>query len=229
MPFETVSFQSAIRGYHFYRNVWQPQKSEILACYHEYGNIYDMFAIKTCRTNSEDGTETESVVGHLPIEVSRLTKFLLDRGATVTATLTSTSYRRSPLVQGGLEIPCLVQARMIGTQINKIVLSKYLAMVNDTFVEPDPDEMIIVGTFLQEEPDVAVENSEALSPAPPRKENKKKKKSDPPPRSKDIRDLFKQQMLKAGQEGKEDDEVSIICVLPPQPSDSEVESDLDSA
>ena len=100
-----------------------------------------MFAIKTCRVD----VGAETIVGHLPIEVSRLTKFLLDRGATVTATLTSKSYRRSPLVQGGLEIPCLVQAKMIGTQINKIILSKYLNMIKETYVEPDPDETIIAG------------------------------------------------------------------------------------
>ena len=49
------------------------------------------------------------IVGHLPREISRATKFLLDRGANVTARLSSTHYRRSPLFQGGLEIPCTVK------------------------------------------------------------------------------------------------------------------------
>ena len=52
----------------------------------------------------EIGNETP--VGHLPMEISRTTKFLIDRGATVTAELTSDHYRRSPLIQGGIEIPC---------------------------------------------------------------------------------------------------------------------------
>ena len=38
-----------------------------------------MFAIKTCRL------EGGEIVGHLPREISRPTKFLLDRGAKVTA------------------------------------------------------------------------------------------------------------------------------------------------
>ena len=118
--YETVKFSCAIRGYHVYRNVWQPLK-----CDHESDNDYDLFAIKTCR----DAEFHPQIVGHLPPEVSRFTKFLLDRGATITATLSSTNYRRLPLVQGGLEIPCVVNAKLIGTKKNKEILAKYLEMV----------------------------------------------------------------------------------------------------
>ena len=52
-----------------------------------------------------------------PLELSQLTKYLLDRGAVVTAKLTSTHYRRSVLVQRGLEIPCQVKAEIIATEI----------------------------------------------------------------------------------------------------------------
>ena len=55
-----------------------------------------MFAIKTCRL------EGGQIVGHLPRKISWPTKFLLDRRAKVTAQLTGTHYRRSPLLQGGL-------------------------------------------------------------------------------------------------------------------------------
>lgn len=44
--------------------------------------------------------------GHLPMENSRTTKFLLDHEARINAKLTSYMYCVSPLVQGGLEIPC---------------------------------------------------------------------------------------------------------------------------
>ena len=92
---------SFVRGYHHYRNTWFPQESEVLDCYHEFENTFDMFAIKTCKSNGQ-------IVGHLPREISRVTKFLLDRGAVVQATLFTTHYRRSPLVQGGLKIACKV-------------------------------------------------------------------------------------------------------------------------
>ena len=85
------------------------KKNETLQCYHESDNDFDLFAIKTC----PDAEFHPQLVGHLPLEISRFTKFLLDRGATITATLSSTHYRRVPLVQGGLEIPCVVKAKLI--------------------------------------------------------------------------------------------------------------------
>ena len=48
------------------------------------------------------------------MEISRVTKFLLDRGANASSKLTSTHYRRSPLVLGGIEIPCVVIVSMLG-------------------------------------------------------------------------------------------------------------------
>ena len=80
---------------------------EHLSCTHELGNMFDMFAIKTCQGNR--------TVGHLPMEISRATKFLLDRNAIVTTQLRSSRFRRSPLVQGGLEIPCTATVEMIDT------------------------------------------------------------------------------------------------------------------
>ena len=72
-----------------------PVESEKLTCFKEHGNPFDRFAIKTV---TSDGR----IVGHLPTEISSITKFLLDRGAVMDLSLTSTHYRRSPLVQGGL-------------------------------------------------------------------------------------------------------------------------------
>ena len=68
-------------------------------------NAFDVFTIKTCK---EDG----AIVGHIPRELSKVIKFLLDRGAKMSAVLTSVHYRRSPLVQGGMEIPCKVTVQM---------------------------------------------------------------------------------------------------------------------
>ena len=59
------------------------------------------------------------IVGHLPMEISRITRFLLDRGAKIEATLWLTHHRRSSLVQGGLEIRCTVKVSMVPTQLSK--------------------------------------------------------------------------------------------------------------
>ena len=79
-----------------------PEPEQTLNCFHEETNTFDRFAIKVCEKDKNE------IVGHLPMEISRVTKFLLDRGANVSAKLTSTHYRRSLLVQGGIEIPCVV-------------------------------------------------------------------------------------------------------------------------
>ena len=78
-----------------------------------------MFAIKTCRL------EGGQIFGHLPREISRPTKFLLDRGAKVTAQLTGTHYRRSPLFQGGREIPYLVTVTIPGSIKCHMLIQRY--------------------------------------------------------------------------------------------------------
>ena len=93
MSYDKVfEFTGAVRGYHYYRRFWTPKTSQKLYCFYEPDNPFDVFAIKVC----EEG-KTEPV-GHLPREISRPTKFFIDRGATIKVILTSEHYRRSPLI-----------------------------------------------------------------------------------------------------------------------------------
>ena len=132
-------FTAVIRGYHYYRQPWNPQVSEVLQCVHDFGNVFDIFAIKTLNNKGE-------IVGHLLREISRVSKFLLDCGATIQATLTTANYRRSPLVQGGLEIACKVTARMAGTVRNHVLLERYMKLVTELYA--DPKEEVVLGSFL---------------------------------------------------------------------------------
>ena len=88
---KTLVFSAAVRGFNVYRNVWKPLENEELEFLFERHNLFDMFAIKTCCLKGGQ------IVGHFPREVSRPTKFLLDRTAKFTAQLTGTHYRRLPL------------------------------------------------------------------------------------------------------------------------------------
>ena len=106
-----VRFTCAVRGYHYYRAVWEPKVNEILNCSHEQNNVFDRFAIKTTKENHNN-----QIVGHLPIKVSRVIKYLIDRGAEITAQLTSTNYRRSPLIKGGSSVVFLVWTNSGGRQ-----------------------------------------------------------------------------------------------------------------
>ena len=76
-----------------------------------------------------------------------MTKFLLDRGAVVQATLSTTHYRRSPLVQVGLEIACKVSVKMPGTIKNHLLMDRYFELVRSLYTEPKNE--VILGSFLR--------------------------------------------------------------------------------
>ena len=40
-------FTAAIRGYHVYQKIWQPELNETLVCIHERQNEFDAFSVKT--------------------------------------------------------------------------------------------------------------------------------------------------------------------------------------
>ena len=140
MSEKIFEFPSAIRGFHYYRKYWQPKLEDELYCRHEEDNPFDFFAIKICMKN------TGVTVGHLPMEISRPTKFLLERGATAFVKLTSTNYCVSPLVQGGLEIPCRVEILMAQTLKNKEIINIYKDMVDLCYDSREKDS--VVGSFL---------------------------------------------------------------------------------
>ena len=73
----------------------------------------------------------DDIKGHLPLEISRITKFLLDRGAEVKIVITGRHYRRSPLVQGGLEVPCQIKVTMTGSIINHLLMARYEELLNE--------------------------------------------------------------------------------------------------
>ena len=173
-------FSAADRGFHVYRETWNPTEQEKLCCLFEENNVFDMFAIKTLHA---DGRTT---VGHLPREISRPTKFLLDRGAKVEAELSATHYRRSPLFQGGLEIPCLVRITMPGSIIGHLLLEEYEKVVLRVYCEPKDE--IIIGKIIESVDCGIVEQDQRNQNQPVRK--KRKTEKNPVPKSKDIRSFF---------------------------------------
>ena len=132
---KTFEHTAVVRGYHSFKTTWQPKENEVLVCQFENGNSNDMFAIKTC---DQGGT----MVRHLPREVSSITKVIIDGGATVSVMLTGTHYRRSPLVKGGLEIPCKVSVSMRGTCLNLLLLERYKQLSEDLYIEPKEETVI---------------------------------------------------------------------------------------
>ena len=103
------AFPSAIRGFHEYRQIWWPRAGERLQAEKEHGNREDRFAVAVAKGSSEE-TDSKIIVGHLPRELSRIFWHFLGHGGEVNCEVTGRR-RRSPLVQGGLEIPCILTLR----------------------------------------------------------------------------------------------------------------------
>ena len=135
-----------------------------------------MFVIKACCL------EGGQIVGHLPREISRPTKFLLDRGAKVTAQLTGKHYKRSPLFEGGLEIPCLVTVIIPGSIKGHMLIQRYQQMVEELLRS---ERRRIMESFLEQI--VPTEDE----PRPKKKKTTSTtKKTEKPKGCKDIRNFF---------------------------------------
>ena len=72
------SFLCGVRGFHVYKEIWKPIVGEPLRCSHERNNIYDRYEIAA--NKRPRGRLADSIIGHLPREISRATRFFLVRG-----------------------------------------------------------------------------------------------------------------------------------------------------
>ena len=137
---KSIVFSTAVRGFHVYKISWEPEEGKILECLHEENNPYDVFSIKVCKSNNAQG-----VVGHFPMEISRITKFTLQRAARVQAMVTG-KHRHSTLTQDGLEVPCLVTIAIPGSIMNHLLIAQYGKLLGEVYLELKDEE--IMGTFL---------------------------------------------------------------------------------
>ena len=138
---KNIIISAAVRGFHVYRASWKPKEDELLECSYEKDNPYDSFSIKVFKPDSP-----AEIVWHLPVEISQVTKFIIDRGAQVAVKIRWRHYRRSPLVEGGLEVPCEIKITMVGSTINHHLLVRYQSRLKELYIEPKDEE--IIGTFL---------------------------------------------------------------------------------
>ena len=104
------------------KSIWKPEEDEKLMCYHEVGNPYDMFSIKVCKPG-----EDSQIDGHLPMEINRITQFILQRCATVSAI---------PIVQRGLKVLGQITVFMPGSVVNHQLLNLYETLLKNLYIEP---------------------------------------------------------------------------------------------
>ena len=85
------------RGFHVYRVYWEPVVGELLTTEPETDG--EKYSDKRCVAVKK------ITVGHIPKDISRLAKFFIVHGRTITCKITS-KRQRSKLSRGGLEVPC---------------------------------------------------------------------------------------------------------------------------
>ena len=76
------------------------------------------------------------IVGHIPKEISRYTRYIVEHGASVDAFVLPTHHRPSPLIQGGLEILIKLVVTLTDNEVNSAKLQKYRKFVDDNYREP---------------------------------------------------------------------------------------------
>ena len=128
------TFSCGLRGFHEYKKIWKPKEGDSLRFVHDKENAFDRHAIAAKRPCP--GRIGPVVVGHLPKEISRVTRYIMEHGAIVSAIVTDSHHRRSPLVQGGLEIPIKVTVEMPPEEQNRKALLKYEELITEKYQEP---------------------------------------------------------------------------------------------
>ena len=46
---ERFSIDSAVRGFHVYKDIWNPEIGEVFICEQEFGNLHDPYAVSVVR------------------------------------------------------------------------------------------------------------------------------------------------------------------------------------
>ena len=77
---EGLSRVSCIRGYHVYKDIWDAAIGEVLVCERELRNVEDRYAIAI--------KKDETVIGHLPRNLSRVCSLFIRRGGTIDCAVT---------------------------------------------------------------------------------------------------------------------------------------------
>ena len=94
MANERFFVDSVVRGFHVYKDVWNPVVGETLICEKEFGNLHDPYAVSVVRGSG-------IIVGHVPRKISSLSYFFLRKNGTITCQITGRRLFSEDLPQGG--------------------------------------------------------------------------------------------------------------------------------
>ena len=95
---DRFEFSSVIRGHHVYKDIFTPTIGKILQSRREPDNSYDSFAIAII--------ENDTIVGHVPRNISVLCDLFLKKGGTISCVITGPRQYSRDLEKGRLDVPC---------------------------------------------------------------------------------------------------------------------------
>ena len=96
-----IRIYSAVRGYHVYKEIWDPFIDDTFSTKHERGNSHDRYAMAVI----PDDIKRKRVCGHLPREISKIYCLFVLCEATIVGRVTGPR-RKTRAECGGMEIPC---------------------------------------------------------------------------------------------------------------------------
>ena len=133
MSREMFSVDSCVCGYHVYKNIWPATIGETLRCQPEPGNIHDPYCVAVVTANN-------TTVGHVPRSISAVCRSFLRRGGSIVCQVTKSRRFSADLVQGGLEIPCVLTFIGPEKEILKVekLMKDHEPAVVTIFDEPPP-------------------------------------------------------------------------------------------
>lgn len=115
MAGRSISFDSCVRGHHVYKNIWTPVIGQTLLAIPEFGNVHDPYAVAMVSS-----TDTDTVLGHLPRNISTLSHIFRLRNGSIIVQITGERRRSIDLPQGGVEVPCLLLFSGVEKYLEKI-------------------------------------------------------------------------------------------------------------
>ena len=145
---ERFSIDSAVRGFHVYKDIWNPEIDEVLLCEQEFGNLHDPYTVSVVR-------EDNVMVGYVPRTISALCYFFLRRNGMIICQITGRRHHSVDLPQGGMEVLCTLTFVGQSQYIKKV--QKLIALKPAKSIEPPPpkklkaEALVIVEDVVEDE------------------------------------------------------------------------------
>lgn len=125
--------ESCVRGFHVYKETWEPVDGEMLECLREPDNAEDRYAVAMVKDSH--------VVGHVPRAISTPCSIFMRKGGLITCEIIGRYRYSRDLPQGGMDVPCRLHFSGQKTDVHKI--EKFIKKIKDSKATPEVAEKAV--------------------------------------------------------------------------------------